>query len=271
MIKIDNLGYQTDFIARKLDGEFIKKDSYIVARMPRNPTFHWGNLLIFKNEPQEGDFDLWISAHMDEFGEHSGHVTFGWESQKVGCIDKFVQNGFKLQSESVLVLKKLIQSRISRESLNIRKIDTDQDWEAVLELQIHVSGGSSPSKEYVEFLTRGFETYRKLSEEGWGDWWGAFLDDTLVGDMGLYFDDQFETGRFQSVETHPDYRRAGICSELLHSVASDALGRHSNVKLVICAEHESNAEKVYFKLGFSSDQLQHGVCLPSPLKLGSKH
>jgi len=100
-------------------------------------------------------------------------------------------------------------------------------------------------------------------------WWGAFLGDTLVGDMGLCFDDQVETGRFQSIETHPDHRRMGVCSELLHSVASHALDSYPNAKLVICSEYDSNAQRMYLKLGFSQHQLQNGVCLPRPLKFDS--
>lgn len=265
MIKLNNLGYHTDCIARKREGEFIERDSYLVMRMPTNPAYHWGNLILFRNEPKESDYDTWIDVFSYEFGDTLSHVTFGWESQEIGFIDKFVENGFSLESEIVLVLRDLKRFEGARNGLTIRKIVTDRDWAEVRDLQVLVSEGENPSQEYIDFKTRGFETYRSLSESGDGNWWGAFLGDKLVGDMGLYFDDDFETGRYQSVETHPDYRKMGICSELLHKVTSDALS-HPNVKLVICTEMNSDAERLYKRLGFEFYQMQHGVSLPRPLE-----
>lgn len=259
MINISNLGYHTDCIARKLEGEFAETDAYFVLRTPKNPTYHWGNLLVFRTEPKKGDFSDWISAFKKEFGERLGHITFGWESQEIGYIDEFIQAGFSRESESVLVLEGLEATHISRNDLVVRKIESDADWEKVLNLQVYTSEGENPSEEYLDFKTRGFEAYRTLSENGDGNWWGAFLDDRLVGDMGLYFDDSIETGRFQSVETHPDYRRIGVCSKLLHSVSMDALKKNPSIKLVICTEMDSDAERIYRKLGFVRHQAQHGV------------
>lgn len=264
--KIDNLGYRTDCIARKLEGEFIERNSYAVFRMPRNPTYHWGNLLLFKDEPKEDDYEIWLSAFEYEFKDSLGHVTFGWESQHPGVTDMFVQNGFSVEKESVLILEALKRNGNPKNNLVIRKIETDGEWEAVLNLQILVSDGDNPSEGYIEFKTRLFETYRSLSNCGAGSWWGAFLGETLVGDMGLYFDDDFEMARFQSVETHPDYRKMGICSELLHSVTSQALRIYPDVMLVICAEYGSNAEGIYSKHGFKRHQVQYGLSLPHPLK-----
>ena len=269
MIKMENLGYQTDCIAGKLEGEFLVRDSYVVCRMPQNPTYYWGNLVIFKDEPQRDDFDQWISVNGTEFGESSGHVTFGWESQRVGNINRFIRHGFSLKSDSVLMLEALKPDPEPGKNLSLREICTDADWEAVLKLQILVSEGGTPSKEYVEFKNRAFQTYRRLSEAGAGAWWGAFIGETLVGDMGLYFDDQFETGRFQSVETHPEYRRIGVCSDLLHAVAGNALAKYPDAKLVICTEKDSDAERIYRKLGFKYHQRQYGVCLPHRMQISS--
>ncbi|MBN2233639.1 MAG: GNAT family N-acetyltransferase [Opitutales bacterium] len=269
MINLNNLGYHSDCIARKIEGEFTETDTYFVLRMPKNPTFHWGNLIVFRAEPRKYDFDAWISAFKNEFGEESSHIALGWETQEIGNIDDFIQAGFSLKSQSVLVLDELEEIQISRNDLVIRKIESDADWKKVLELQIYISEGENPSKDYVDFKVRDFETYRALSENGDGNWWGVFLGEKLVGDMGLYFDNSLETGRFQSVETHPDYRRMGVCSKLLYWVSSDALRKNPRIKLVICTERDSDAERIYRKLGFVRHQAQHGVCLPGKLKISS--
>jgi len=270
MIHINNLGYHTDCIARKHEGKFSVRDSYYVLRMPSNPIFHWGNLLVYKEAPKRGDFSQWISAFNQEFGEDIGHVTFGWESQKIGDISRFLKAGFSLVTESVLVLDKLQTKAQSKHDLIIRTIVSDDDWAQVFKLQVLISEGKNPTEAFLEFQTRSFESYRRLSESGDGNWWGAFSGDQLVADMGLYFDDELKTGRFQSVETHPDHRRKGICSLLLHAVASEALKMNPEVRLVICANEHSTAERIYQNLGFVRTQLQHGVCLPSPMTTEEK-
>jgi hypothetical protein len=44
---MQNLGYITDSIFHQLTGIVEEKNEYFVVRNPNNPTYYWGNLLLF--------------------------------------------------------------------------------------------------------------------------------------------------------------------------------------------------------------------------------
>jgi RimJ/RimL family protein N-acetyltransferase len=98
-----------------------------------------------------------------------------------------------------------------------------------------------------------------MQQAGLGHWFGAFVNgspgphgELLVADCGL-FRDGFGAralGRFQHVETHPAWRRRGLCSALIHAVCRfgfEHMGLHT---LVIAADPTDVAIGLYEALGF---------------------
>lgn len=263
-MNIANLGHRTDCIIRKYGGIIKERPEYFVIRMPSNPTFYSGNILLFKSSPRLGDYQKWIDAHVNEFGPAAGHVGFGWDTEERGETEAFSKNGFSINVESVLQLVKLKATKIPGVDVEVRRIVSDADWHAVTELQILVSEDEVPTGNFRDFKVGLFKTYREISENGHGDWWGAFSGSTLISDMGLYFDESFQVGRFQAVETHPDYRRKGVCSSLLHNVIKHAIDSVEARDLVICTENNSDAIRVYKALGFEHRVFQYGMSLHCP-------
>jgi GNAT superfamily N-acetyltransferase len=96
--------------------------------------------------------------------------------------------------------------------------------------------------------------YRKMERAKFAAWYGAFIGNELVGDLGIIHDG--ELGRFQSVETHPAYRRKGIASGLIRSAASHALEQFGIRNLVMVADKGSPAERLYKSLGFEMTERQ---------------
>ncbi|MEX2130832.1 MAG: hypothetical protein WD772_05050, partial [Pseudohongiellaceae bacterium] len=80
-MNIQNLGYRTDCIFHKYNGEITERENYFLIRTPANPTFHWGNLLLFKTAPSPGDYRDWMQAHAAEFGPEPEFTTFGWDTE----------------------------------------------------------------------------------------------------------------------------------------------------------------------------------------------
>lgn len=65
------------------------------------------------------------------------------------------------------------------------------------------------------------EQYRSMAEAKKGHWFGAFLNGKLIGDLGVFFEEH--VGRYQSVGTHPDFRRKGVCGNLIYQAGLVAL------------------------------------------------
>jgi len=99
--------------------------------------------------------------------------------------------------------------------------------------------------------------YRAMEQAGRGAWFGAFLDRTLVADLGIYHSENL--GRFQSVETHPDYRRRGYAGSLVYQASRHALGQMGLGTLVLVADAGSPAESLYRSVGFLPTERQVGL------------
>jgi ribosomal protein S18 acetylase RimI-like enzyme len=96
-----------------------------------------------------------------------------------------------------------------------------------------------------------------MSEAGLGGWFGAFLGDRLVGDLGIFRD--ADLGRYQSVKTHPDHRRKGVCSTLVYESAQIAFNEWGIKDLVIAADPSEQALAIYRSLGFETVEQQIGL------------
>lgn len=70
-------------------------------------------------------------------------------------------------------------------------------------------------------------------------WFGG----TLVGDMGIFHDQTHI--RFQSVQTHEEYRRQGMCSAHLCAALDWAQARVPHALPVIVANADSDAGRLY--------------------------
>jgi predicted GNAT family acetyltransferase len=67
-------------------------------------------------------------------------------------------------------------------------------------------------------------------------------------------------GRFQAVGTHPDHRRQGICATLVYETARRALATGRAVTLVMVADPDYHAARIYESVGFAAAEQQVGIC-----------
>ena len=112
--------------------------------------------------------------------------------------------------------------------------------------------------EYRRFTLEQMNGHRSLITRGAGFWLGAFLGDQLVGNLGIFAING--SGRFQAVQTHPDFRRQGICRSLLYEGSQRLRASHGVVQFIIVAEPNYHAIGLYRSVGFLDAQKQVGVC-----------
>ena len=58
MREIRNLGYRTDCVILHYNGQIEEKEDYYVIRTPSNPTYYWGNFLLYKFAPKKRSLRL---------------------------------------------------------------------------------------------------------------------------------------------------------------------------------------------------------------------
>jgi ribosomal protein S18 acetylase RimI-like enzyme len=161
--------------------------------------------------------------------------------------------GVTAEVNTVLTAGRLVPS-VAAPQADIRVLSSDDDWRQALELDFACYGlpSDDDSRRFAERRVAG---YRSLCEAGHGCWIGAFVEGRLRAGAGL-----FAVGsglaRFQNVETHPDFRRRGLASAVIHHAAQHALLDPGVRTLVIVADPDDHAIRLYRALGFVDTERQ---------------
>lgn len=260
-MKIKSLGYRTDLIFPTFEGQITDRGDYLVIRTPSNPTFYWGNFLLFDHPPGEGDFIKWCELFAKEIGAPPKvkHRSFGWDTtlEDKGVIQPFMDNGYYLDHLAVLTAQPDDLTSKSASGVTTRPIESEDDWVQSIENQVICREPVFSEDGYRLFRQGQVQRYRDMVSHGLGAWFGAFSGDRLVADLGIFYTE--ELARYQSVQTHPDFRKRGIAGALVYNAAIYALENFKIETLVIVADVDSPAERLYKSIGFQFTEYQLGI------------
>jgi len=260
-MELRSLAYRTDLIFPGFDGTILDRGDYLVVRTPSNPTFYWGNFLLFREPPRRGDPERWPEFFRDEIGSppQVRHQTFGWDSPEadLGEADALVAQGFHLLKESVMTASSLHPPPHRAAPIDVHPLHTDGEWREALENQIRCRNPEHDEPDFRIFMEAQMVRYRRMAEAGLGAWLGAFVDGRLIADLGLYRNG--DVGRYQAVGTHPDHRRRGYAGSLVYEAGLWGLRDLGLRSLVIVADAGSAAERLYRSIGFGFAEYQVGL------------
>ncbi len=260
-MRIRSLGYRTDLIFARVHGVIADRGDHLVIRTPSNPGFYWGNFLLFDQPPGDGALERWKALFHEEIASRqpARHLAFGWDSPEGerGVLEPFLAAGFLLNESVVLVADAVHPPRYPNRDVSIRPLSTDDEWRQAMENQVACHASRFPLPAYREFKARQMNAYRRMADAGLGAWFGAFAEGRLVADLGVFVDGG--VARFQAVETHPGFRRGGICGTLVHESARHAFATLGVERLVMVADAHHHAGRIYESLGFRPTERQLGV------------
>ena len=273
-----SLGWRTDLIFPRFDAQVIERPHYLLVRTPHNPGFWWGNFLLFDHPPVEGDAARWQAQFDAEIaGQQTGsrHVAFGIDAtEPFETPVDLLQAGFTRHASTVLTLSPQALSAAAAAlpvGLRVSMLDLATQAGAVVDQQVVSDAGEHlPVHEYREFRERQMQRYAAMQRAGRGHWFGVFAqgrevgrigaDEQLVADCGLFSEGALQRvsagassqalGRFQFVSTHPAWRRRGLCRALIHAVCCHGFEVMKLGTLVIVADPDDVAIKLYESLGF---------------------
>jgi GNAT superfamily N-acetyltransferase len=273
------LGFRTELIFHRADGEVIDcraEHGCRVIRTPSNPTYYWGNYLLFERAPQPGDAQRWpdLFERLIAAGQpQSTHRAFGWMEDAVGDIDGVLADGYRQDNVTVMQATGVPNAPPPALDAQLRPLAlhgdaAERDWSALVELSVATRGPEFEEGEYWPFARRRVERWRALVHAGQGNWFGAFIDDPVAGPrlaaaLAVYVEAEPEDGerlaRYQSVMTDAAYRRRGLCRALVAIAARHAREQLRADRLIIAAAAGEMPEQIYASLGFTAAGLQRGV------------
>ncbi|MGC4112581.1 MAG: GNAT family N-acetyltransferase [Nocardioides sp.] len=252
---IRSLAFRTDLAMLEHSGSVVEdRGSHLVVRTPDNPTFWWGNFLLLGTAPRDlGEAREWEAAFAGEF-PGTRHLTFGVDGRD-GTQDDlapFAELGMETEWSSVMTADAVHEPPRPNDQASYRPLTSDDDWAQQIELD---RAGEEPGTHSLAFVTARAAAERRLVDAGYGAWWGAFEDGRLLASMGL-FTASPGLARFQNVKTHPDARGRGLAGTLVHRVSRygfDELGART---LVMVADPDYLAIRIYRSVGFSDTERQ---------------
>lgn len=256
-MNIKSLGFKTDLIFNRHDGLIIDRGDYIVIKTLKNLHYFWGNYIIFPEPPTEDDYEIWTSIYKKEFSSvrEINFIALAWDNPKgeQGDIDKFLEAGFSLNSSKVLTAETVNMPPKFNKDIIVRPIETDEEWNAVIDVQM-TDDWYLEADSQRPFLTKQTKTLRDMVNAGFGKRFGAFLENTLVGELGIYFDK--DIARFNNVATHRDFRRKGVCGTLVYLASKVAFKEMGAKTLVMVADEDYHAAGIYESVGFKPTEKQ---------------
>lgn len=232
--------------------------AYAVQTTADEPNYWVGNQIIVKDP----DFPL-----LDTIPTFERHFPEASHRSVVWDVDGFDPDpikaalgplGFEADVYDALTLSGQLADASLPSGISVRSLTTASDWEQSAQLQCEVGQEDGhPADSHAVFISRRNETRRNQIADGLGQWFGAFDDGQLVAQMGLMHDEN--VARYQSVETRITHRRRGICAALLRHVGLWALDRAPNAQLVIVAEADGAAGRLYRRMGFAHTETITGA------------
>jgi ribosomal protein S18 acetylase RimI-like enzyme len=265
---INSLVWATDVDVLAPDHTLERRDGYWVVQSPGNPTYWWGNLLLFDDAPAPGDGERWQRLFAQEFAARPEvtHCTLGWDrpdGDAGAAAEELVARGFELEWTSGLIARpeRLQQHPDANGEAEVRALDPGADeelWEAVIELQMAGARDEFRGSEYHRnFLRERQRELRQIFGAGRGDFYVALLGGAVAGSLGVVVTEA--RARYQTVETVERFRRRGVARRLVYEAARDACSKHEIDHFVIGADPDYHAIGIYEGLGFERIELVVGA------------
>ena len=257
-----SLGYRTDLVLLTAGGGVVEHHGdHLVVRSPHNPTHWWGNFLLLDRAPSITDAPRWLERFVAAFPD-ARHVAFGVDGTagQVSDLAPWSAAGLVAEAQAVMTAT-AVRPPPRRSDAVCRALLSDGDWAQSVELRVRCHDGPEEPAAFRAYAAAQGRTRRQMVDAGQGRWFGAFADDRLVCQMGLFAGGP-GLARFQSVETDPQHRRRGLAGSLVFSVSRYGVETLRSRTLVIVADPGGVALDLYRSLGFAVAQTQLQAELP---------
>jgi ribosomal protein S18 acetylase RimI-like enzyme len=257
-----NPGLSTDLALLAASGQVTAYEHGLAVRTPLAPDYFFGNLLILSQRPAENDLARLEGdfARLIDTPPTIAHRTFMWPESdtETDAVDlgAFAAHGYDTTVCRVLQVRpEALHVPVVAPALTVRPFAVQRDWDDWH--RMHLANMPDPadgaSQRYLAYQQANF---RRLIDQGHGDWWGAFDGDEQVGNLGLFIFDG--VARFQTVITAPAHRNRKVCRTLLRTVVEHYAGRAA--QFVIVADETYHAAALYESIGFRRHARLASLC-----------
>jgi ribosomal protein S18 acetylase RimI-like enzyme len=251
-------GWQTHLMFAAFDGHVEDAGDHLIVRTPASPGYYWGNFLLWDRLASNADLEPWLRRFDETIVKShpgTGHVAFGMlgTATDYTAPAAFAAAGFAHYGITTLLLGPGQLRPLPREpdgAFEFRPLVLPDELDDVVALNLACNEDFEPGG-YRRFRREQMLRYTRMQDAGMGHWWGAWHGDTLCASLGLFGPPGGGgLGRFQHVETHPSWRRRGLCRALVRAACTWGFERDGRAQLVMNADPDEVAIGIYRSVGF---------------------
>lgn len=240
-------------------------ENFIVYKTPMRPDYWWGAYLVSR-EAVTSQNALTVSREWDK---RLGALTdikkkiIQWEIS-IGDLTtgatEITESVAVVNINSVLVANATTAATAAERApaamsgVVIEEVLTELDRSAVLDMTLADLDDDPESPATASFLRWKHEQFFEGVQRGGCGWWMLKVNGEPVANCGLFCDG--ETARFREVTTHPKWRRQGYARQLCQWVLAKCFQDSAIRQVVIVAEQNSSAERIYKSIGFVPTTVQ---------------
>lgn len=246
-------GLVTDLALLELQGSTVTdRGDHLVVRTESNPTFWWGNFVLVEGSARADELGRWVATFEREHPD-AAHRAIAF-SEVGGDAETWAEQGWDVEVDVDLATTTLPSGGhmpdgipALSDGIRLRELVSDADWEQSAE----VGGSGTPADRRdgrLTFERRRAAAQRGLVETGRARWFGAFEGERLVSNLGIVR--LGDLARYQDVVTLESHRRRGIAGSLVRAAGEWAFEDPSVTQLVIVADLDGPARRLYERAGF---------------------
>lgn len=247
-----SVGCQTNLMLDYYLANVEETSEFFVITTPNRPDYFWGNYLLMKTAPEQGDYERWIDQFAVSIGRPSEldycAIAFDMWADQPYDLSEFTQHHFNIYSSTVLTSQQAVKPNRINHKIAVQPYDLASHIDAHIDLHFDPAWPYGDDNNQINFLRQQAEDFCRLIEMGVATRYGALKDGLLVADLGVVKADHMI--RFNSVATHRSHRREGICSTLTYEVSKALLQQNKSVQLVMEADESYHAAAIYESVGF---------------------
>ncbi len=257
---VRSLGYRTDLsLLLSAGSTVVDRGDHLVVRTGDNRDFWWGNFLLLRTGLSAEQAPEWVARFEREL-PWAAHRAFGLDDPDapVEAFSAFADIGYQVERNAVMTARSVQRTRYPAPDATCRPLVGDSDWRQHLDVSRLVYPDPQDDSARA-FARERAVSRRKAVEAGHGVWVGAFVDGRLVSQLGVMRAGR-GLGRYQNVETRPDFRRRGLAAALVRLGGQIMLSSFGVHTLVMVADPDDEAIRLYRSLGFAESEHQLEAC-----------